>query len=147
MPPPFEHVTRLVDTNVASYLAPPDSSDQALADLYRPHLANQQLAIAFQTWAELRLGAELRGWSSSEVDDLLEPYEIIPWSEELVDIYVELRARAYIRNRRFRTPRLSAADGWIAATAYRLEVPLVTHDRALSSIPEIEAITALPDAQ
>lgn len=145
MAPPFEHVTRLVDTNVVSYLAPPDSNDQALADLYRPHLANQQLAIAFQTWAELRLGAELRGWSAAQLDDLLEQYEIIPWSEDLVDIYVELRARAYIRNRSFRTPRLSAADGWIAATAFRLKVPLVTHDRALSSIPEIDAITVLGD--
>ena len=68
---------------------------------------------------------------------------MIPWSEDLVDVYVELRSRAYIRNRQRRTPRPSAADAWIAATAALLDIPLVTHDRALSQLPEITTVTEL----
>ena len=143
MPAPFDHVTRLVDTNVASYLGASSPADQLLAERYRRRLVGQRLAVAFQTWAELRVGAVLRGWSPAEFDELTEPYDVIPWSEDLVDVYVELRACAYIRNRQRRTPRLSAADAWIAATAALLDIPLVTHDRALSQLPEITTVTEL----
>ena len=141
--PPFDHITRLVDTNVVSYLISQRPADQALAERYRPHLLGQHLAVAFQTWAELRVGAELLGWDRNRFAELTQPFEVIPWNDELLDTYVELRARAYLRNRQRRSPRLSAADGWIAATAAAFDIPLVTHDRALSVLPEITVITEL----
>lgn len=143
--PPFDHVTRLADTNVVSYGLSPRPADQTLAARYHPHLVGHDVGISFQTWAELLIGAETTGWDRTQFDELMETYVVIPWTEELVEIYVDLRVRARERNRRFRTPRLGGADAWIAATALRYDVPLVTHDRALRSLPEIEVISELED--
>lgn len=49
--------------------------------------------------------------------------------------------------RRTSETALGAADGWIAATAFLLDVPLVMHDRRLSRIEGIRVITALPDTR
>lgn len=143
--PPFDHVTRLAGTNVVSYGLSQRPADQVLAARYRPHLDGHDLGVSFQTWAELLVGAETAGWDRAQFGELMETYTVIPWTEELVEIYVGLRVRARERNRRFRAPRLGGADAWIAATAFRYELPLVTHDRALGSLPEIEVVTELDD--
>lgn len=146
-PPASTELDRVLDTNVVAYSITSGLVDAETTDFYRDQIENHAVAISFQTWAELRVGAVIQSRSLDDLRASVAGFTIIPYSDELLDAYVHLRSRAHERNRAGRGPLLGAADGWIAATAFLLDVPLVTHDRRLSRIEGIRVITALPDAQ
>lgn len=146
-PPTPAEIDRVLDTNVVAYSITSGLVDAETTDFYRDQLENHTVAISFQTWAELRVGAIIQSRSLDDLRAAIAGCTIIPYSDLLLDAYVHLRSRAHERNRAGRGPLLGAADGWIAATAFLLDVPLVTHDRRLSRIDGIRVITALPDPQ
>ncbi|MCY3569492.1 MAG: hypothetical protein OXH38_12745, partial [Chloroflexi bacterium] len=115
------------------------------AEQYRPHLEDRPVAICFQTVVELRVGRETQDWDHARFEYLLSSYEIIHWSEELEACHVRVRAASIRRHRRNQGPRIDAADGWVAAGALLLGVPLVTHDKSLSKSPLIEVVTELEE--
>ncbi len=133
----------VADTNVVSYLISTKPEVVSLAHRYLPHLNGRPVAISFQTRAELLVGMETQGWNHRRFSDLIGRFEVIPWSERLLDCYVRIRSASVERRRRTGEKRITAADAWIAATALLLERPLVTHDGALSRSPLIETITEL----
>jgi len=111
---------RLVDTNVVSYLMKKDSR----GDLYQPHLNGKVLYISFVTVAELYQWAISHNWGSPRVTDLrarigfynvLQPDDLTAWK------WAELSS--------IRGHPISAGDAWIAATALRHGLSLVTHNR------------------
>lgn len=146
-PPASAEIDRVLDTNVVAYSITSGLVDAETTDFYRDQLENHAVAVSFQTWAELRVGAVIQGRSLDDLRAAVAGFTIIPYSDQLLDAYVYLRSTAHERNRVGRGPLLGAADGWIAATAFLLNVPLVTHDRRLSRIEGIRVITALPNAR
>jgi len=116
----------LLDTTVASFLYPA-KQDRLQRHLYRAHLDGKILALCFQSVAELLAWAEERRWGAARraaLDSFLSKFLIIPYDLELARVW----ARVMTHSKRIGR-RLEAGDAWIAATAVRRQIPLVTHDR------------------
>ncbi len=112
----------LLDTNVVSYLLKGDTRVAA----YAPLLQGHRLAISFVTVAELFEWAALRQWGEARIarlEQTLATYVIIPVDVELCRIWGRLRAQQQIAGR-----VIAPQDAWIAATALRHELSLVTHN-------------------
>ena len=112
--------TVLVDTDVFSYLLKNDTR----APLYRKHLDGRRLALCFMTAAELHSWAVERNWGAKKLDELrgkLRGYVILHSDDETTERY------AAVRN--VKGFPVNVGDAWIAATALRHGIPLVTHNR------------------
>ena len=125
----------LIDTDIASFIF--KGSDYA--DPYLLYLTGQQLAMSFMTVAELFQWAILRQWGDSrlaQLEQYLSNYLIIPVDQSLC------REWAYIRAKRQSAGRpISPQDAWIAATALRYDLPLVTHNiKDFLDIPNLRLI-------
>ena len=92
------------------------------------------------TLAELRAGAAKASWGVRRTELLeryLSQFEVLHSSDELCAAWAELRAKLEADGR-----RIEFADAWIAATARRLERPLVTHNRRhFDDIPNLVVIS------
>lgn len=114
--------TVLLDTNIVSYLFKRDSR----AALYAPHLLNRELAISMMTVAELFQWAAIRNWGKPRVrrlEQLFDRYTILPVDMNLCRHWAEVRAM-----RSKAGLPISPQDAWIAATARRYKLALVTHN-------------------
>src|SRR5262245_64114017 len=112
----------LLDTNVVSYLFKGDTR----ATAYAPLLQGQRLAISFMTVAELFEWAATRKWGRTRLTRLeqtLATYVIIPVDVELCRHWGTLRAQQQAAGH-----TIAPQDAWIAATALRHRLPLVTHN-------------------
>ena len=112
----------LLDTNVVSYLFKGDTR----ATAYAPLLQGQRLAISFMTVAELFEWATTRKWRRTRLTRLeqtLATYVIIPVDVELCRQWGTIRAQQQAAGR-----TIAPQDAWIAATAIRHRLPLVTHN-------------------
>jgi tRNA(fMet)-specific endonuclease VapC len=126
----------LLDTDVVSFLLKGDSRSQK----YEPIIQGYQLALSFMTVAELFQWAAVRNWGTQRIGSLersLASYLIIPVDIELCRIWGNLRA-----DRQTIGQPLSAQDAWIAATAVRHDLPLVTHNaKDFQNIPKLQVLT------
>ena len=114
--------TLLLDTNVVSYLLKGDSR----AAGYEPLLIGHRLALSFVTVGELFEWAALRGWGTARTTRLeqsLAAYLTIPVDVEVCRLWADVR----VQRRSIGRP-IASQDAWIAATALRHQLPLVTHD-------------------
>jgi predicted nucleic acid-binding protein len=128
--------TILLDTNIVSYLFKQDTR----AELYAEHLRNREPAIAVMTVAELFQWAAVRGWGEARLTRLeqhLERYTMLP-----VDVDT-CRQWALVRAVRSAAGLpISPQDAWVAATALRYKLPLVTHNPDdFQQIPNLTVIT------
>ena len=136
--PPFYEAgsRRVVDTNIISYVLKGDTR----GPLYRPHLNTFQLAISFQTLAELEAWALIARWGErkqAELRAFLAPYVIIHSDQRLCEQY----AHVMHASKRDGT-NIDTADAWIAATALALKCPLVTHNAAdFAGVPNLNIIS------
>lgn len=133
----------VVDTDVCSARLIPNS---ALARRYETLLLGRVEFISFQTVAELRYGALLRGWGNTRVRRMeteIGRTEIVHSGSDLIRVYAELRV-ACQRIGHALCQREHDADRWIAATALRLDVLLVSNDRIFEDTPglTVEAVLA-----
>ncbi len=115
----------LLDTTVASLLHPRKQADTRRAS-YEPHMRGQILALSFQSVAELWQWAEENNWGIKERERLtffLQQFLIIPYDIEIAQAWAELNTHCK-RNGR----GLESGDAWIAATAIRFNLVLLTHD-------------------
>ena len=122
----------------------PRSLFARLARRYEPLLVGRSEFLSFQTVAELRYGALLRGWGSTRMRRLeatIATAEIVHTGHDLVRIYAELRV-ACERIGHALCQRDHDGDRWVAATALRLGIPLVSNDRIFEGTPglDLEAI-------
>jgi tRNA(fMet)-specific endonuclease VapC len=114
----------VVDTDVFSARLVPNST---LARQYESMLVGRGEVISFQTAAEVRYGAELRGWGDARLAQMETAFgkvRIEYPGPDLVRTYAELRV-ACQRAGHALCQREHDADRWIAATAIRLGLPLV----------------------
>jgi len=113
----------LVDTNIVSYFFRGDSRAQA----YERHLKGQTRHIAFVTLGELYLWLFLRPFTELKRQRLLEfigTHVLLPYDDQLAWTWAELSAKL-----RESGKTISPEDMWIAATALRHGLPIVTHNR------------------
>jgi len=123
----------LLDTDVFSYLTKPDP---IRAPLYQPHVIDKTLAISFVTVGEVLFGARRRKWGSGKISNLrlsLNNFIVLPYDMALCEIYANLKADLYAIGR-----GMADNDLWIASTALRHSVPLVSNNRAhFEGIPSL----------
>ncbi|MDQ3255293.1 MAG: PIN domain-containing protein [Acidobacteriota bacterium] len=113
----------VVDSDVVSYIVKGDIRGA----LYQPHLANQIATISFMTLAELERWTLIANWGARRQQQLkthLRRYVLQYSNVELCRLWADTMDNA----RRAGKP-IGVADGWVAATALHLQLPLVTHNR------------------
>jgi tRNA(fMet)-specific endonuclease VapC len=114
--------TVLLDTDVFSFLLKGDSRANSYAALIQGH----RLALSFMTVAELFQWAAVRKWGArrlAQLEQTLTAYLIVPVDIEMCRIWGRVRAERQAVGR-----PLSPQDAWVAATALRHTIPLVTHN-------------------
>jgi tRNA(fMet)-specific endonuclease VapC len=136
--------TILLDTTVASLLHP-KKQDHPLRAKYEPHMQGQILALSFQSVAELWSWAEENNWGTKLREGLtvfLSRFLVIPYDAELAKEWARLEAHSKRIGR-----RLESGDAWIAATAARFKIPLLTHDKDHVGLqyPDLHVISYAPN--
>jgi predicted nucleic acid-binding protein len=124
----------VIDTDVFSADLVPTS---LLAQRYAPIITGQPAFISFQTTTELRYGAIRRGWGKArmlKLDSKIQRAEIVHTGPDLVTICAQLRADCAAIGHALAQPEHNA-DRWIAATAIRLGIPLVSNDNIFKAVP------------
>lgn len=126
----------LIDTDIASFIF--KGSDYV--DPYAPLLSNHELALSFMTVAELFQWAILRQWGDrrfAQLEQSLSNYLVIPTDQPLCWQWAKVRA-----DRKYVGRPISPQDAWIAATALRHDLPLVTQNiKDFCEIPNLRLIT------
>ncbi len=124
----------VIDTDVFDADIVPGSR---LSALYEPIIVGRPAFICFQTAAELRYGALRRGWGEVRMRKLearINEVEIVHSGPELVLAYAQLRIDCE-RIGHALHQRDHDADRWIAASALRLGISLVSNDRIFEGAP------------
>jgi tRNA(fMet)-specific endonuclease VapC len=129
----------LLDTSVASLLHPAKRL-LPLRRQYEPYIQGQLLAVSFQTVAELFHWAESRNWGPTQIgrlNQMLGELVVVPYDTPLAMAWAKTMLQASRQGN-----RLEAGDGWIAATAVHMQLPLLTLDRdfARLHIPGLQVI-------
>jgi tRNA(fMet)-specific endonuclease VapC len=112
----------LIDTNIVSFIHKKDSR----AIQYDSILEGNQLAVSFVTVGELFEWATIRKWGTKRREQLelrLRSYLVIPVDIELCRVWGAIRAEQQAKGM-----PISTNDAWIAATARRHSLALVTHN-------------------
>ncbi|CAN5361873.1 hypothetical protein BH20ACT9_BH20ACT9_00930 [soil metagenome] len=115
-----------------------------LADRYEPIIVGRPAFLSFQTVAELRFGALRRSWGEARMRKLaakIAAAEVVHSGDDLVAIYARLRADC-VRIGHALGQRGHDADRWVAATALRLGIPLVSNDRIFEGAPGLRLESA-----
>ena len=131
----------VIDTDVFGADLVPGSK---LAAIYEPIIVGRPAFISFQTSAELRYGALRRGWGQTRMLKLearINEAEVVHSGPELVLVYAQLRV-ACERVGHALSQRDHDADRWVAATALRLGIPLVSNDGIFNSVPGLALETS-----
>ncbi|MCI0701946.1 MAG: PIN domain-containing protein [Planctomycetia bacterium] len=116
-------------------------NNHTLAQTYQPHLAGYDLAISFQTLAELLEGGALAGWGPvrwANLQSMLLRLTVLDSSYDVAARWAEIRA---IRQ----SQPIPVADCWITATALAYGLELVSHNPTdFQGIPGLVVITEDP---
>lgn len=124
----------VIDTDVFSAELVPRSR---LAERYAPVITGRPAFISFQTVAELYYGALRRSWGEGRMVKLsakIAIAEVVHTGPELVMVCARLRADCAAQGHAL-AQREHNADRWIAATAIRLGIPLVSNDGIFRGAP------------
>ena len=130
----------VIDTDVFSADLVPGSR---LAERYTSVITGRPAFISFQTAAELRFGAIRRGWGQARMLSMeakIDRVEVVHSGPELVAVYAQLRADCEAAGHAL-AQKAHTADRWIAATAIRLGIPLVSNDRIFRGAPGLQLET------
>jgi tRNA(fMet)-specific endonuclease VapC len=129
----------LVDTDVFSFLM----KGHTLAAQYEKHIKGKRHALSFVTVGELLSWSKQRNWGPAKIAKLEQSIArtgVIPYDMALCQTYAELRAKLLGAGR-----PIGDNDLWIAATAIRHSIPLVSHNRKhYDEIPGLVLISETP---
>ena len=130
----------VLDTNIVSYAFRGDSR----AALYQPWLEQDPPLISFFTLAELYKWSLERGLGprrSAALEKFIRGLVVLPVDDLLARRWARLVVERKITGR-----PMELADAWIAATALRHGLPLVTHNRRhFAGIDGLEVISFAPE--
>lgn len=113
----------IVDTDVVSYLFREDTR----AEPFRYQLLGKSLGVSFMTIAELEFWTLSRRWGDARrarLLEFLEQFAIVDADVSLCYVWARVRLQA----RRNGKP-IDVSDAWVAATAIRYDMPLLTNNR------------------
>lgn len=116
-----------------------------LTPVYTPIIEGRPAFISFQTVAELQFGALRRGWGEHRLRRMsasIARAQVVWAGPELLEVYVRPRVSCEAIGHAL-AQRDHDADRWIAATAIRLGVPLVSHDAIFRRAPGLSLETQL----
>jgi tRNA(fMet)-specific endonuclease VapC len=132
----------LLDTDVFSFLA---KTRDTRGDAYRPYVEGKTVAISFITVGEIYFGAGKKGWSSKTLNTFLERLKavvVVPSDHDVCREYGQLKAglqKAGIV--------VGDNDLWIAASALRHSIPLISNNRKhFENIPGLQLISLAPES-
>jgi predicted nucleic acid-binding protein len=112
---------------------------------YDKHTKGKKWALSFVTVGELLLWANIRNWGPTKVANLkasIERTGVIPYDEQLCQTYADLENKL-----RKAGKKVGDNDLWIAATAVRHSIPLISHNRKdYDNIPDLVLISETPKA-
>lgn len=134
----------VVDTMVIGWLF--DDHLNPRADRYRAVIADSPVLLSFQTVMELRYGAlHARGGQlrRRQLDRRVAGLTVVQPDDAMITLCAELREGC----RRTGHPlgsKVHDGDRWIASTAIRLGLPLVSDDGVFDSAPGLQLLTARP---
>jgi tRNA(fMet)-specific endonuclease VapC len=100
--------------------------EQPARQTVSPLLKGKRPALAFVSIAELYTWTLKRGWGPEQVEQLeaaLHPYIVIPYDRDMAWSWARVVAACEDAGR-----PIAASDAWIAATALRHDVPLLTNN-------------------
>lgn len=126
----------VIDTMVVSALVNAHR-EPAPADAYRALIATRPIVISFVTVTEIRYGALKAGWGDLRRRGLerdLARLVVVQPDDQLMQICAELRARCEADGHGL-AHKAHEADRWIAATAIRLGVDLISDDSVFLDAP------------
>lgn len=112
----------VLDTNIVSFILKKDTR----AKIFEPFLTGKILALSFMTEAELLRWSLERKWGTrktSQLEKALLKFVVLPYDRELGWQWSRIKTEC---GRVGET--IAHADAWIAATACRHELPLLTHN-------------------
>lgn len=133
----------VVDTMVISWLF--DGRPNPLADRYRELIGPNPVLLAFQTVMELRYGVLRAEWGElrrRRLERRIADLTVVQPEDRMITVCAELRLRCQLIGHAL-GGKLHDGDRWIAATAIRLGVPLVSHDGLFKGAPGLELISAV----
>lgn len=125
----------VVDTMVISWLL--DDRPKDPADGYRELIGGLPMLLAFQTLMELRYGSLRAGWGElrrRRLESRVGRLTVVQPDDATVTACAELRQRCRLGGHAL-ADKLHDGDRWIAATAIRLALPLVSDDRLFVGTP------------
>lgn len=132
----------VVDTNVFTAIL---RTRSPLAAAYTKHLRGRVLAVTYETVAEARYGALRGGWGQARVDrleGLIGSTPLLPVDDEGASAAAQLRHQCAVIGHPLHQAE-HTADRWIAATAIRWSLPLISHDGIFVDCPGLTLITEL----
>lgn len=131
----------VVDTMVVSWLL--DERPSPIAERYRRLIGMEPVVLAFQTVMELRFGALRADWGDlrrRRLERRIAEFAVVQPDDQMITACAELRMRCRQAGHAL-GDKVHDGDRWIAATAIRLEIPLVSHDRTFTDAPGLRVIT------
>lgn len=128
----------VIDTMIASMLMSRKPADAVAR--YGPMLVGRPLVVSHVTVTELRFGALAAGWGPNRLEALearLSAMTVVVPDDDLVWVCARLRAAA--KNAGLGLwAKDHEADRWIAATAVRYDLPLVSDDSIFVGVPDLD---------
>lgn len=125
----------ILDTNIISYIYKRDTR----ANLYEAHLTGQTLFVSFMTVAELYRWPIEKNWGEPKKQGLVQfmkNFAVLPYDDGLAWSWATLVGKTCSGR------PMSLADSWIAATALRHKMPIVTHNKKhFENIPDLTIIS------
>jgi tRNA(fMet)-specific endonuclease VapC len=112
----------LIDTDIVSFFYKKDTRAKA----YEAYVKGETLFISFITVAELYRWPFERNWGDAkkqELKEYLKNYTVLPYDDALAWTWAELVGKTC------RERPMALHDSWIAATALRHSLAIVTHNR------------------
>ena len=125
----------VVDTMVVSSIVNAVRQPGLAAD-YRALIAGRPTLVSFATATEMRYGALKAGWGELRRRGLerdLERFTIVQPDDRLIQVCAELRASCEQAGHAL-GQKIHEADRWIAASAVRLGVELVSDDSVFTDV-------------
>ena len=119
-----------------------EQRDPATARRYRQLVAGRRVVVSFVTIAEMRYGAIKAGWGELRTRGLersLALLVVVQPDDDLIRTCASLRARCE-RGGHPLGQKVHEADRWIAATALRLGVDLVSDDTVFDNVDGLSVL-------
>jgi len=132
----------VVDTVIVSAIlvGTQRAREAEMLNRYGIHLRGISLALSFATVSELRYGSLKGGWGTARKprmeDWFSQAVTIVMPDNDLVNVCASLRDKCR-RQGHALSEKIHDSDRWIASTAIRYDLPLISDDRIFRDVPDL----------